>query len=210
MNGADENAEPVYQMRRATLEDLPELKRLWQAENLPAAELEKRFTEFQIALAPNGTVAGAVGLQLQKQEGLIHSEVFSDPMQGPVIRPLLWHRILTVAKNNGLIRLWTLPTTSFYRQQGMADIDDAIRARMPEGFGSPNADWVTLKLKDENQATASIEKEFEVFVQAQRAETDRTMSQAKAFRILAYGLLILALMILGALAVVFGRLRRRR
>src|SRR3954463_6267311 len=144
MNEADENAEPAYQTRRATLEDLPELKRLWQEQNLPAPELEKRFTEFQIALAPNGTVAGGLGLQIQKQEGLIHSEVFSDAMKAPEIRLLLWPRLLAVAKNNGLIRVWALPTTSFYREQGMVDIDDATRAKMPEGFGSPNADWVVL------------------------------------------------------------------
>ncbi|HEV8543563.1 MAG TPA: hypothetical protein VGR78_14295 [Verrucomicrobiae bacterium] len=210
MNGADENAEPAYQTRRATLEDLPELKRLWQEENLPAPELEKKFTEFQIALAPNGTVAGALGLQIQKQEGLIHSEVFSDVMRAAEIRSLLWPRLLAVAKNNGLIRVWALPTTSFYREQGMRDIDDATRAKMPEGFGSPNADWVILKLKEENHAAVSIEKEFEVFAQAQRAESERVMSQAKAFRILAYGFFILVLMALGALAVVFGKLRKKR
>ena len=37
------------QVRRATLEDLLKLIALWQQENLPWENLEKRFTEFQLA-----------------------------------------------------------------------------------------------------------------------------------------------------------------
>jgi N-acetylglutamate synthase-like GNAT family acetyltransferase len=210
MNGAEENTTPEYHLRRATLEDLPGLKQLWLESRLPVAELEKRFTEFQLAFRADGTLAGSVGLQMQKLQGLIHSEAFPDPLLGPEIRPLLWQRVVGVAKNNGLSRLWTLPTTSFYREQGMIDIDDATRSRMPEGFGNPNADWVILKLKDENQSSISLEKEFEIFAQAQRSESERVMSQAKAFRLVAYGLLFLGLLGLGALALIFGRLRRKR
>ena len=92
----------------------------------------------------------------------------------------------------------------------MTDIDDTMRAKMPEGFGSPLADWVTLKLKEENPGAASVEKEFEVFAIAQRAESERVISQAKAFRFIAYGLLVLALAALGVLAFVFGRMKRNR
>jgi N-acetylglutamate synthase-like GNAT family acetyltransferase len=209
MNGDDESLASAYQTRRATLEDLPQLRALWQTEHLPAEELERRFTEFQIALNSEGELAGAIGLQMNKLHGLVHSEVFTNPEEAAEIRPLLWKRILTVAKNNGLVRLWALPTTSFYREQGMTDIDDVLRAKLPEGFGSPLADWVTLKLKEENPGPGSIEKDFEIFAMAQRAESERLMNRAKAFRIVAYALLIVALGALGALAWVFGRLRRR-
>src|SRR3569623_3832469 len=173
MTGAEENEQPAYQMRRATLEDLPQLKLLWEQAHLPVANLDKRFTEFQLALAPDGTLAGSVGLQMFKQHGYIHSEVFSDPMLGPEIRLLLWPRLLAVAKNYGLIRLWTLPTTSFYREQGMIDVDETSRPKIPEVFGNPNADSVTLKLKEENQSAISLEKEFEIFAEAQRNESER-------------------------------------
>jgi N-acetylglutamate synthase-like GNAT family acetyltransferase len=209
MNDDDESLASAYKTRRATLEDLPRLRALWQGERLPDEELEKRFTEFQIALNADDEIAGSVGLQMNKLHGLVHSEVFTNPQDAAEIRPLLWSRILTVAKNNGLVRLWALPTTSFYREQGMTDIDDALRAKLPEGFGSPLADWVTLKLKEENPGPGSIEKEFEVFAMAQRVESERLISQAKALRMIAYGLLIVALGALGALAWVFGRLRRR-
>ena len=92
----------------------------------------------------------------------------------------------------------------------MTDIDDALRAKLPEGFGSPMADWVTLKLKEENPGAGSIEKEFEIFAMAQRAESERVMDQAKSFKLVAYGLLILVLGALGLLAFLLGRLRRKK
>jgi len=210
MNGDDDSPAPAYQTRRATLEDLPQLHQLWQAAHLTPSELDKRFTEFQIAVNSSGQIAGAIGLQMNKLHGLVHSEAFAHASEAAEIRPLLWSRILTVAKNNGLIRLWALPTTSFYREQGMVDIDDVLRAKLPEGFGSPLADWVSLKLKEENAAAGSLEKEFEIFAMAQRAESERLVSQAKTFKVIAYGLLFLVLGALGLLAYVFGHLRNKR
>ncbi len=208
MNGEGDTPVSAYQTRRATLEDLPQLRELWQEANLPVAELDKRLTEFQVALDSAGRLAGAIGLQMNKLHGVVHSEAFASPAEAAEIRPLLWPRLLTVAKNNGLLRLWALPTTSFYREQGMTDIDDVLRAKLPEGFGSPLADWVTLKLKEENPVAISVEKEFEVFAMAQRAESERTISQANSLRLIAYGLLVLVLAALGVLAFVFGRFRR--
>ena len=39
---------PQFPARRATLDDLPALRPLWEAERLDAAALEKRLTEFQL------------------------------------------------------------------------------------------------------------------------------------------------------------------
>jgi N-acetylglutamate synthase-like GNAT family acetyltransferase len=210
MNGSAENSTPQYQTRRATLEDLPELRSLWHSGRLPLDDLEKRFTEFQIVSAPEGNILGAVGLQMFKQQGLIHSETFTTPELAPELRPLLYQRMLTVARNNGLVRLWVLPIASFYRDNGFADVDDALRAKLPELFGNPAADWVSLKLKEETQQSATVEKEFEIFAMAQKQESERLISQAKAFRLLAYGLLFLVLAGIAALAFFYSRLRGRR
>jgi N-acetylglutamate synthase-like GNAT family acetyltransferase len=208
MNGSAENPTPNYQSRRATLEDLPELRSLWHNAHLDLDDLEKRFTEFQIVTAPEGNIVGVLGLQIHKQQGLIHSETFLAPELATEVRPILWQRILTVAKNNGLIRLWVLPIASFYREQGFADVDDALRAKLPEPFGNPAADWVSLKLKDENQA-ASIEREFELFAMAQKQESERLISQAQSFKIIAYGLLFVVMAAIAVLAFFFSRLRNR-
>ena len=210
MNGSAENSTPSYQSRRATLEDLPELRSLWHGARLSLDNLEKRFTEFQLVAGPEGNIVGAVGLQLHKQNGLIHSESFVTPDIAPEVRPLLWHRILTVAKNNGLLRLWVLPIASFYREHGFTDVDDTLRAKLPEEFGNPAADWVSLKLKEDSQSADTIEKEFEIFAMAQKQESEKLISQAQSFKVIAYGLLFLVLAAVGVLAFVLSRLRNRR
>ena len=70
---------PNPQVRRATVEDLPKLVPLWQAEQLPWAGLEKRFKEFQVVEMPDGEVVAAVGLEIAGTEGRLHSEVFAHP-----------------------------------------------------------------------------------------------------------------------------------
>ena len=128
----------------------------------------------------------------------------------PEIRPLLWQRILAVAKNNGLIRLWTLPTASFYREHGFKDVDDAQRAKLPESFGNPAVDWVSLKLKDDSQAAVTMEKEFEVFAMGQKEESQRLLDQAKTLRMIAYGLLFLAMGGVALLAWLYSRIKNRK
>lgn len=212
MNEAEENVPgqpaPGYQPRRATLEDLPSLRSLWHNARLPEADLEKRFTEFQVVAGPDGNVVGAVGLQILKQNGYIHSEAFSDPSLAAEVRPLLWNRIHTVSKNNGLFRLWTLPTASFYREQGFADVDAALRQKIPPEFGNPGADWISLKLKDD--AVISAEREFEIFAMAQKEESQRLISRAQSLRVLAYGLLFFVLAGIAALAYIYSRIKRSK
>jgi len=214
--GADKHMDqeeeaPQYQLRRATLEDLPELKTLWAENHLEVEVLEKRFTEFQLAIDAWGQIAGMLGLHISNNQGVLHSEVFRDLNQSLEIRPLLWQRMVAVAKNHGLTRLWMVPTVSFYREQGMKEIDEADRARIPEGFGSPLADWALLKLKDETQQALLIEKEFEIYAAQQRQDSERVIQQATALKVVAYILLVLALAGASFLAVfAFKRAPRRR
>ena len=201
---------PVYQVRRATVDDLPQLKLLWAAERHPDGEFDKRFTEFQVAVDHDGSIVGAVGLRIYKLQGLIHSEAFASRDDAAAIRPVLWQRIVNVARNHGLVRLWMMPTTSFYRDQGMAEADETLRAKLPEDFGHPKADWITLRLKEENASAVSLEKEFEIFAQSQKDSTEDLLRRAQVFKVLAYVLLVVAFGALAALVVVAMRARRKR
>ena len=67
-----------FQCRRATIDDLPALKSLWQSMNLPVPDLERRLTEFQVAVDSGNTLIGAVGFQMAGKQGLVHSEGFTD------------------------------------------------------------------------------------------------------------------------------------
>ena len=55
-------------VRRATLDDLPQLIELWQMEKLPVEVLDKRFTEFQVVADASGRIVGAVGMQLSDKQ----------------------------------------------------------------------------------------------------------------------------------------------
>src|SRR5439155_27234308 len=94
-------------VRRATVEDLPKFVPLWQEENLPGPELEKRFKEFQVVEGPDGDLLGCMGLEIGGVEARLHSEVFAHAGQADTLRELLWERTQVLAKNHGLLRVWT-------------------------------------------------------------------------------------------------------
>ena len=60
-------------MRRATIEDLAGLRALWSQARLPVPALEKTLTEFQVAARANGALIACAGLQLDGQQGRIHT-----------------------------------------------------------------------------------------------------------------------------------------
>src|SRR5690242_12734924 len=90
-----------YRVRRATLDDLPHLASLWQTMHFRTEELGKRVTEFQVAEGGDGKLLGAVALQIAERQGRVHSEGFSDFTVADQIRPLLWDRVQSVARNHG-------------------------------------------------------------------------------------------------------------
>ena len=68
----------VYSVRRATVDDLAALLALWEAMHFSVADLERRLTEFQIVESEDGTLQGAVGLEINDRNGRLHSEAFKD------------------------------------------------------------------------------------------------------------------------------------
>src|SRR5437762_8547707 len=82
-----------YQLRRATLDDVPQLMELWKSFGFPVADLSKHVTEFQVAQTPEGKLVGALGLQIAERHGRVHSEAFGDFALADQLRPLLWDRI---------------------------------------------------------------------------------------------------------------------
>jgi len=80
---------PNYRVRRATLDDIGQLATLWHSMKLPAEDLGRRITEFQVAEGPDGKVLGAIGMQITQRHGRIHSEGFTDFGLAEHLRPLL-------------------------------------------------------------------------------------------------------------------------
>ncbi len=193
---------PQFQARRATLDDLPALRPLWEADRLDAAALEKRLTEFQVVCDAGGKLLGAVGMQRHQQQALLHSEVFADFALADTLRPLLWERLRNVGRNHALARMWTRETTLFWRVTGFETPDEEQLAKFPAAFGAADAGpLLTLKLRDDPFADMTPEQEEILFKQALRADTDRMWRQAKTLRLVA----IITAVVFTVLLAIFGR-----
>jgi N-acetylglutamate synthase-like GNAT family acetyltransferase len=191
----------AYQLRRATTDDLPQLSEMWQAAQLPVAELEKRFTEFQVAATAAGGIVAAVGIQVAGIDGRIHSEWFTDFALSDALRLPLWERLQAVASNHGLFRLWTNESAPFWKKgAGFSSPPADLMSRMPAEFGATGAGWLVLRLKDEGADPNLLEAQFALFRDAERARREKLLQRAHAVKMFGTGIaVILFLMALGTL-----------
>src|SRR2546422_867872 len=174
-----------YRVRRATLDDLPQLTGLWQAMHFPSEELAKRVTEFQVAESAEGKLLGAVGLQVAERHGRVHSEGFADFSLADQLRALLWERIQSVARNHGLLRLWTKEKAPFWNHCGLQVADAEALQKLPALWRGQPADWLTIKLKDDVESVMSLDKEFAMFMESEKQRTNRAFQHARVLKILA-------------------------
>jgi len=186
------------QCRRATVEDIPALCALWSAASLPAAVLEKHFGEFQVAEA-NAQILAAIGFRQAGQHAAVHSEACQPGANADELRAHLWQRVLTVARNHGLARLWTQEKSPFWAQQKFVPAGAEVLPRLPAALGDPAGGWLTLQLKEET-AQPSLEQEFALFRQAAHDENEALLQRAKAFKIIAllFAFVVFALVVAGA------------
>jgi N-acetylglutamate synthase-like GNAT family acetyltransferase len=195
---------PGYRIRRATTDDLEQLMGLWAAAALSAAELEKRFTEFQVAESLEGRIVGAIGLQLAGADGKIHSESFADFALSDTVRPLLWQRLETMARNHGLFRMWTAETAPFWKKGAGFTI---ASIPPPEAFGPAQGPWLALLLKDEAADPNLIEAQFTLFREAERAKREKLLQSAAALKLV--GTVIAILLFVFSMVVLFWFFRHR-
>lgn len=187
---------PNPQVRRATIEDLPQLVLLWRQEGFAVPDFEKRFKEFQVIEAPEGGLAAAVGLQVIGLEGRLHSEVFARNEQADACRLLIWERAQVVAKNHGLVRLWIQFSTPFWNHSGFRYATPEVQAKLPPAFAGNPAPWQFLQLKEEPAGpAASVDKEFEMFRVMERERTEALMQKAKLLKVVAIVVVLVVLVL---------------
>jgi N-acetylglutamate synthase-like GNAT family acetyltransferase len=176
-----------HQVRRATIDDIVALRRLWRQGQLPVAALEKRLTEFQVVETPDGRVMGAIGLKVDQQQGELHSLVLQDSALAEELHPRLWERIQALARNYGLHRLWLTNAASlFWFDQGFEMAGNELMTKRPASFGEGGEGrWLTLKLREAPATTPSIEAELALLRLAQKEEAERIQRRAKALRVAA-------------------------
>ncbi len=168
---------PEHQVRRATVNDLAQLRTIWDLERYPTADLEKRFTEFQVVETLEGKLIGAIGLQIQGLQGRIHSETIGEAEHTEWLRPLLWERLQGVARNHGLVRLWVDLPGKHWPAWGFQEAPVELLEKLPEGFGPGK--WHYLQLKEDMAANVSIEHELLLFRESQKQTAEKLQEQAR-------------------------------
>lgn len=196
-----------FRVRRATIDDLPTLKALWDSMQIPNADLDKRLTEFQVAEADDGQVVGTVGFQIVQRHGLVHSEAFSDFGVADQVRPLFWQRLNALALNHGVARLWTRENSPFWTHNGLQPADEDARKRLPEQWDRSAPRWLTLRLKDED-VIASLDKEFDMFVAAEKARTAAALESARKLKTAVVWIVMLLVLALTSWALYLVVIRR--
>ncbi len=194
---------PPCQVRRATLDDLPQLTRLWETMRFPVEELARRATEFQVAIDGEGKLLGAIGLSIEQKHGRIHSEGFVDFAMADELRPTIWERLHSVATNHGLTRLWTQEDAPFWTHSGMVRADEGTLPKLPAPWRGLSRHWLTLKLKEDLEEVISLDKEFRLFMESERQRTERAMQHARTLKAVAtlVAVLLLILVMVGAFFV---------
>ena len=145
---------------------------------LPANELEKRLTEFQVVETADGQIVGAIGVQIIRQHALLHSEGYTDFSVADAARELFWERIQTIAAHHGVFRLWTQENSPFWARCGFQPANAETLARLPEEWKCLEEKWLTIQLKDE-EAIAALEKELAQFRESEKKRTAQTLDQAR-------------------------------
>lgn len=188
-------------VRRATVEDLPALRGLWQLERLPIHELEKRLTEFHVVVRPDGLVIGAAGLATAGPQALVHSVAFASPALAAEGRLPLWEHLHTLMRTHGVIRLWAREAPPTWPGAAFAPATAAQLQRLPPAFGPAQGAWYTLPLRDEAALAAAWEKEWAALQEFHQAQAEQLRRRAAFWKLLAWA--VAALFFLGTAWLLF-------
>ncbi|HWD19194.1 MAG TPA: hypothetical protein VHB20_07930 [Verrucomicrobiae bacterium] len=199
---------PTWRVRRATVDDLPALQELWQAAHLTGDE--QAFTDFQVAEDQDGKLAAAMALQIIGHAGRLHTETIADFGLTDILRPMLWERLLSVAKNHGLILLWTQENAPFWKKDaGFAPPPPEAKPKFPEGFGTLDDSWRMLRLREDVADPEFIERQFQAFKVTEQAKREKMLGQVRPLKWIGLGIAGL-LLVLGFAAVVRVIMELRR
>ena len=201
---------PPLHIRRATVDDLPVLKALWLAAQLPADKLKDHLTEFQVVEA-DGKFAGAIGVQIVRQHARLHSEDYPDFSVADAARELFWERVQRLAANHGVFRIWMIEDSPFWMRWGFQPANAETLARLPDEWknleGRPGAPerskggWLTLELKNEDAINAALQNQVAGFMAAEKKSAAHLAERARQLKlfitITGFGIFFVCLVVAG-------------
>ncbi len=170
-----------FHARRATVDDLPALRGLWQTAMLPAHELEKHLTEFQLVEGLDGRLIGALGFQIIGKDARVYYEAYTHAETEALVKPQLWNRLKLMASNGGVHRVWTQEKSTFWDEAGFEPMSADDVDRLPAAFKGGVGGWRLIALRDE-AAERRIEEEIGLFQAAHEDDQTRLLWQTKIIK----------------------------
>ena len=188
---------PQLHIRRATVDDLPALKALWLAAQLPADKLKDHLTEFQVVEADE-KFAGALGVQIIRQHARLHSADFA---VADAARELFWERIQKLAANHGVFRIWMIEDSPFWTRWGFQPASVETLARLPDEWKNLEGRWLTLELKNEDAINTALKNQFAGFMAAEKKSAAHLAERARQLKlfitIAGFGIFFVCLVVAG-------------
>lgn len=198
-----------FQVRRATVDDLPQLRDLWQMEGFAVEDLEKQLTEHQVAHTPEGVVVAVIGFQTTEGQGRLHSEAIGWPDQADDLRTLLWRRIEGMARSLGVSRVWTTLEAPFWKSVGFKRLHEPLNLAPPAAWPAAPGPWLVFPLRGEG-GDDEIAKHLAVLKAMSQAEHEQLMERAKWMKWIAMALMAAVFAAFSVWVVSYVRLRKRR
>ena len=117
----------TFIIRSASPRDLPAVKFLLTASNLPLDGLEEQFGEAYAVAVAGDEVVGAEGIEVYERSGLLRSAVVHPDWRGRGVGDALTRDRLEWARRAGLERVYLLTTTaeSYFPRFGFTRVDRA-------------------------------------------------------------------------------------
>ena len=204
-----------FETRRAGGKDLRELRRLLEESEVSNSEevrevlasLERRVAEF-ILVVKEGVVAGCVGLEMFQQEGHLYGEAYVHPRMAELLRPVLWERVMRVATNHSLARIWTQLRDRFYEERGLDWACNGRKRELPRRFGRSEEAWRMVQWREEmpRPVQSFFEAEFAQEMQKMRFKRScgGAVSQQRAGEIVRHVLPLIFALLLVLVFKIFG------
>ena len=104
------------------------------------------MTDFQVAEAADGSVAGAVGFAVSQRHALVHSEGFQDFSVADDVRPFFWTRIQGLCLNHGIACVWSQEHSPFWSRNGLVPAGEEELKKLPPAWANESPGWLTLKI----------------------------------------------------------------
>ena len=190
-------AEPEIRARRATVDDLPGLHALWQHAGLPWDQLERFVTEFILVPNDDGLPLASIGLQAEGDQGLVHSEAILPGQDEEALRAALWQRLQIIARNQGIVRLWTLEDAVFWTTRFESAPDSVVRS-LGATFADPTASWWICVLRDPERAQRLLDERmalWEAHRQSDAHQFSDTIARIRQAAFIIIAGLVIAMMI---------------